>query len=158
MLGGGLTSRLRSRLGFPPATCGCVLRIALGSTFHESVEGLGPIGRVWMIAPGFGGGLDDPILGHPEVIDPAANMPPRAALPATRRAGWRWQQNQAPRAARAKNKSKLDSRVAASSSSFTGLLSGSLTRLVSGFLEMETGALSDKTSLRRAGRFCSLVG
>ena len=27
-----------------------------------------------MVPPGFGGGLDDPILGQAEVVDPAADM------------------------------------------------------------------------------------
>ena len=35
-----------------------------------------------MIAPGLGGGLDDPVFGQPEIIEPAAHMQPGGpALP-----------------------------------------------------------------------------
>jgi hypothetical protein len=50
------------------------LRIALGGAFHDPVEGFGSIGRVGMIGPALGGDLDDPVLGHPEIIDPALDV------------------------------------------------------------------------------------
>ena len=50
------------------------VRIALGRSFHEPVEGFRPIGRVRMIGPGLDGDLDDPLLRQPDIVDPAANV------------------------------------------------------------------------------------
>ena len=51
-----------------------MLGLALGGAFHRPVEGLGSIGRCRVVPLGFGGGLDDPVLGEAKVVDPAAHM------------------------------------------------------------------------------------
>ena len=74
------------------------MRVALGSAFHCPVKGLGSIGRGRVVPSGFGGGLDDPVLGEAEVADPAAHVGfggpalPPGGQGAVRIDAWRGQQ------------------------------------------------------------------
>ena len=50
------------------------VRITLGGALHRPVQRFGAVRWGRVVPPGFGGGLDDPVLGQPEIIAPAAHM------------------------------------------------------------------------------------
>ena len=85
-----------------------------------------------MLAPGVAGHLDDPGPREPELVDPAANMGPGGpALPPGGQGALGIEAQRAEQLG--KDPIKIGIARCAPSSSFTGSLKGSLTRLVSGF-------------------------